>query len=111
LKVVTEFGEIKIPKVIVDEWKKHKREYADIKEFIGEKASEFLSSYEGKLVDKELAIFLRDCELDSMPRGCGPPISEELSFEDAGNKYTILAFGWSDENGVPHIHMIGYKEP
>ena len=110
MKITLDLGETEVPKVIIDKWKKHKREYGDIEEFIRENAWEFLSSYEGKLVDRDLAIFLRDYEVDNIPRQGGYSAGKEFSFKDAGNKYTILAFGWNDENGEPAIHMIGYKE-
>jgi len=110
MKIKIHFGEIEVPKAIIGEWRKRKGEYEDIEQFISENAWQFLSSYEGRLVHRDLAIFLRDYEANNIPIWGGYFAYKEFSFEDAGNKYTILAFGWNDENGKPDIHMVGYKE-
>lgn len=103
-------GELEVPEVIIRDWEKHREQYEDIEEFIRDNAWEYLSTHEGKLVDKDLAIFIRGYEIGNIPSWGGYCADTEFSFEDAGNKYSILAFGWNDENGRPDIHMVGYKE-
>ncbi len=109
------FGELEVPKVIIRGWKKHKGQYGEIEEFISANVCEYLMPDEGeladrKLVDKDLAIFLRDYEIGRTPSWGGYFAANQFSFKDGGNEYTILAFGWNNENGEPDIHMIGYKE-
>jgi hypothetical protein len=67
MKIKKNFGEIEVPKVIIGEWRKRKGEYEGIEEFISENAWKVLSSYEGRLVDRDLAIFLRDYEANNTP--------------------------------------------
>ena len=116
MKIDTEFmGELEVPEVIVREWEKHKEQYGEIEEFIGENIDKYLPD-EGELVDKDLAIFLRDFVSEHSPYGVAPYgggyfTDNQFNFKDGGNKYTILAFGWIDEDGkTDNIHMIGYKE-
>lgn len=115
MKVNTDWGELDVPEVITREWEKHKEQYGEIEDFISENVYGYLMPDEGeltdrKLVDKELAIFLRDYEIGHKPSWGGYPVANQFTFKDAGNKYTILAFGWNDENGEPDIHMVGYEE-
>jgi len=115
VKINTDRGELEVPEVIIHEWEKHKEQYGEIEEFISENVYEYLMPDEGeladrKLVDKDLAIFLRDYVSGHIPSWSGYFAANQFNFKDGGNKYTILAFGWNDENGEPDIHMIGYKE-
>lgn len=103
-------GELEVPEVIIRDWEKHKEQYEDIEEFIRENASEYLNSHEGKLMDRDLAILLRDYVIGHIPSWGGYCADTHFSFKDGKSKYTILAFGWNDENGEPDIHMVGYKE-
>ncbi len=103
-------GEIEISKIITDEWEKHKVGYEDIEEFISENAYDFLMQCQGKLVDKELAIFLCNYNIGIIPAWGGYHADAQFSFEDSGHKYTVLAFGWNDDSGRPNINMIAYKE-
>ena len=117
MKIDTEFGgELEVPEVIIHEWEKHKKQYGEIEEFISENIDKYLPD-EGELVDKDLAIFLRDFVSDNSPYGGLSPYeggyfaNKQFNFKDGRNKYTILAFGWIDEDGkTDNIHMIGYKE-
>ena len=103
-------GELEVPEVSIRDWEKHKEQYKDIEEFIRQNAWEYLTSHEGKLVDKGLALFLRGYEIGHIPSWGGCYADNHFSFKDGKSKYTVLAFGWNDENGEPDIHMIGYKE-
>lgn len=103
-------GELEVPEVIIHDWEKHKERYEDIEEFIRENVWEYLKSHEGKLVDKGLAIFLRGYVIGRTPSWGGYYADNHFSFEDGKSEYTVLAFGWNDENGEPDIHMVGYKE-
>ena len=112
MRIMTDLlGELEVPEVIIRDWEKSKEHYGDIEEFIEDKVWDYLFSQKGKLVDKDLAIFLRDymCGKEFLPWG-GRLEYNQFSFKDGGNKYTILAFGWGDENGQTKIHIIGYKE-
>lgn len=111
MKIRTDLlGEIEIPKIITDEWEKHKADYEDIKEFISENAYNFFMQCQGKLVDKELAMFLRNYSIGIIPAWGGYHADTQFSFEDSGHEYTVLAFGWNDDSGRPDIRMIAYKE-
>ena len=117
MKIDTEFmGELEVPEVIVREWEKHKEQYGEIEEFISENIDKYLPD-EGELVDKDLAIFLRDFVSDNSPYGGLSPYeggyfaNKQFNFKDGRNKYTILAFGWVVEhNHKDYIRMTGYKE-
>lgn len=102
--------ELEVPELIIRDWEKHREQYEDIEQFIHENAYEYLTSHEGQLADKDLAIFLRGYEIGHIPSWGGYYADNQFSFKDGKNRYTILAFGWNDENGKPDIHMIGYKE-
>ena len=115
MKIDTDWGELEVPEVIIHEWEKCKEQYKEIEEFISENVYEYLMTDGGKLadrklLDKDLAMFLRDYVCGHTPRLGGRFDEKQFSFKDGGNKYTILAFGWSGENGKPDIHMVGYKE-
>jgi len=71
---------------------------------------QLLGECEGKIVDKEMAIFLRDFDTSLLVDGMGRPGGRELSFEEGRVRYTILAFGRSDDRCQLNLHMIGYKE-
>jgi len=110
VKIDTEFmGELEVPEVIVREWEKHKEQHGEIEEFISENIDKYLPK--GELVDKDLAIFLRDFVSEHSPYGGGYFTHTQFNFKDGGNKYTILAFGWVVEhNHKDYIRMTGYKE-
>lgn len=111
MKIRTDLlGELQIPKAIIEDWEEHKSDY-DIEDFLGESIHDYLKAYRAKLIDRDLAIFLRDYETGILPPQGGYYASSEFSFDDGGNRYTVLAFGWNDENGEPDIHMVGYKQP
>lgn len=111
MKISTDtLGELEVPKIIMDEWERQKADYEDIEEFIREKAYDYLEQYKGKLADKGLAIFLRDYEIGIIPFHGGYCADTGFSFQDSGNKDTVLAFGWNDDCNRPDIHMVGYKE-
>jgi len=110
VKINTDWGELEVPEVIIREWEKCKKQYGEIEDFISEKVYEYLMPDGGKLLDRDLAIFLRDYVCGHTPPWGGRFDEKQFSFKDGGNKYTILAFGWSGENGKPDIHMVGYKE-
>ena len=101
--------ELDVPEIIVHEWQKRKDQYPEIEEFISEHIDEYLPD-EGKLVDKDIAIFLCDFVSRHSPYGGGYFVYDEFSFKDRRNKYTILAFGWVSEDGKTDMHMVGYKE-
>jgi len=115
VKIDTDWGELEVPEVIVHEWKKHKEQYGAIEDFIIDNVYKYLMPDGGKLtdrklVDKDLAMFLRDYVRGHTPHWGGYFAENQFSFKDVGNRYTILAFGWNDENGKTDIRMIGYKE-
>jgi len=110
VKINTGFGgELEVPEVIVHEWEKHKEQYGEIEEFISKNIGEYLPD-EGELVDKDLAIFLRDFVSEHSPYGGGYFADSQFNFKDGENKYTIMAFGWIYEGGKTDMYMIGYKE-
>jgi len=119
VKINIGFGhELDVPEIIVHEWQKRKDQYPEIEEFISEHIDEYLPD-EGKLVDKDIAIFLCDFVSEHSPYGFvsehspyggGYFVYDEFSFKDRRNKYTILAFGWVSEDGKTDMHMVGYKE-
>lgn len=65
-----------------------------------------------QLMSKELAEFVVDMELGTIPHGGGYPKQEWFEFETNGYKYTVIAFGWANdevEDGCD-IRMVGYRE-
>jgi len=110
MKIKLDLGETEVPKSLIDKWQTHKEDYEHIEEFIRETFYDLLYECVGKIVHKDLAIFLRNYEVGIVPRWGGYCANEELAFEDSGNKYIIMAFGWNDEYARPEIHMVGYKE-
>ncbi|OGO22153.1 MAG: hypothetical protein A2Z28_07670 [Chloroflexi bacterium RBG_16_51_9] len=102
-------GELEVPQAIIRDWEKSKEHYGDIEEFIRDNVWDYLRSQEGKLMDKDIVIFLHDYETGHIPPWGGHCADNHFSFKGGKSKYTVLAFGWNDENGEPDIHMIGYK--
>ena len=118
MKVKIDIGDdLELPKVIEDdlkkEWEKAKADYKNIEDFLEsgdfETILDYLDECDGKIVDKELALFLRDWETGIIPAAGGYPTSEAFMFEEKGTQYTILAFGWLNEK-YDHLYMVGYKE-
>lgn len=118
MKVKINIGDdLELPKVIEDEvkkeWEKDKADYEDIEHFLESADFDiihgYLSESDGKFVDKDLALFLRDWETGIIPDAGGYPTSEEFVFEEKGTRYTILAFGWLNEKH-DILYMVGYKE-
>lgn len=70
---------------------------------------DLLDECDGKIVDKDLAIFLCDYMVNTPPFIGGYPISQVFTFEEDGKTYNILAFGWSNEDN-DSLYMIGFKE-
>jgi len=120
MKIKTDIQEeIEMPEILVKEftetWQEgeDKENYESFEVFIdncgGELIYQCLGEYDGKMVDKELAIFLRDYITNMIPSQGGYPTSEEFTFKENGIQYTILAFGWLNEKYDP-LYMIGFKE-
>jgi len=121
MRIKTDFnGELEIPKVIADEIvKEYGVDYGciisggnrfdidgwdlDFGEIIGER----LSDCGGKIVDKELAIFLRDWVVNTSTGEGGYPISEETTI-GVNKEYTILVFASAGEEKYRDINIIGY---
>lgn len=120
MKIKTDIqGEIEIPEILMEEFTKawqeceNKEDYESFEDFVYDGEFDIIYSSlgecDGKMVDKELAIFLRDYVTSIIPSQGGYPTSEEFTFEENGAQYTILAFGWLNEKYDP-LYMIGYKE-
>lgn len=108
MKIRTDLlGELQVPRIIVDDWKKQKPGI-DLEEFISETIFDYLAEYETKFAPKELAVFLRDYVISSVSQG-GYSFNREYSFEDAGSRYTVLTFGFNDDENRLHTHVVGYK--
>lgn len=120
MKIKTDIqGEIEIPEILMKEFTKawqeceNKEGYKSFEDFVDDDGWEIihtsLGECDGKMVDKELAIFLRDYVTGIIPSQGGYPTSEEFTFKEKGTQYTVLAFGWLNEKYDP-LYMIGYKE-
>lgn len=118
MKIKIDIGDdLELPKVIEDElkeqWETAKEGYENIEAFLESVDFEIIGGYrsdsDGKIVDKDLALFLRDWETGIIPDAGGYPTSEEFIFEEKGTRYTVLAFGWLNEK-YDRLYMIGYKE-
>ena len=119
MKIKTDMEDIEIPEILMKEfteaWQecKNKEDYESLEDFVDDEGWEiiysFLGECDGKMVDRELAIFLRDYVTSMIPSQGGYPTSDEFTFEGNETQYTILAFGWLNEKYDP-LYMIGYKE-
>lgn len=131
MKIKTDFSdELEVPEVIMSEikaeWEEYKANhsdptnYSDFDELVNdravitievvEKVYDYLGRADGKIVDKDLAIFLSNYVTSVEFTNGGYPIDKSFNFEDNGKKYTILAFGWNSGDKNDPIYMIGYKE-
>jgi len=120
MKIKTDIHEeIEIPEILIEKFKEawqeceNKEGYKSFEDFVYDGGFEIiynsLGECDGKMVDTELAIFLRDYITSMIPFEGGYPTSEGFTFEENGTQYTILAFGWLNEKNDP-LYMIGYKE-
>lgn len=118
MKIKTDREEIEMPEILMKEfteaWQEgENKNYESVEVFIDNCGCELiyqrLGECNGKMVDKELAIFLRDYDTNMIPFQGGYPTSEEFTFKETGTQYTILAFGWLNEKYDP-LYMIGFKE-
>jgi len=116
MKIKFEYGdeEVEIPKVFLDGFKQAKKEEKDltIEEYFDELDYDNYSEYYGKIVDKEMALFLIAKELGTDYGFGGYPREEYMNFEDNGFKYTICCFGWANDENLKSggYNFIGYKE-
>lgn len=78
--------------------------------YFSEVAYDLLGKYDGELVEKDLAIFLRDFVLSSIPSDGGYPVDNQMEFTAGRTRYTILAFGWQNGDNNEPLYMVGYKE-
>ncbi|GAH37857.1 unnamed protein product [marine sediment metagenome] len=103
MKIKTDLhGEIEMPEILVKEfteaWQEceNKEGYKSFEDFVDDIETETiydcLHESNGKMVDKELAIFLQYYHAGIIPSQGGYPTSEEFTFEENGTQYTILAF-------------------
>lgn len=119
MKIKTDMEDIEIPEILIERfteaWQEceNKEGYKSFEDFVCDDGWEIIYSSlgecNGKMVDKELAIFLSNYVTSMIPSQGGYPTSEEFTFEESGAQYTILVFGWLNEKYDP-LYMIGYKE-
>jgi len=123
MKIKLDLDEIEVPKEIELAFKeaKEKRKNSsgwngpleddDFYDWVGEYVYDL--EYDGKIVDKELAIFIVNMVTKDIPFEGGYPIENWMDFEAGdGYYYYVCAFDWtiSCEDGKGRLQMIGYKE-
>jgi len=139
MKIKLKLGEITVPLVIEEAFRKAKEEGLKNKDkqkrewweqfdddaecFCGgwggwwgeQDGREMFEPSEVRLVDKEIAEFLIAMTVNEVPSGGGYPKEEWMTFEDNGFRYTVCAYGWSGnseamDRGGCDISLIAYKE-
>jgi len=118
------FKKVKVPKIFEDAFKEEKEinlknekdiefwKNATFEDWLIERDTYNFYEYYGKIVDKEIADFLvaKECGTD-FGQG-GYPREEYMEFKENGFKYTIICFGWSNDDNMKSggYNFIGYKE-
>lgn len=103
-------GKLEVPTLIAEQWEKQRGVDESIESFMRDNLQDFISEYKNKLAPKDIAMFLRDYVIGFVPASGGHYVDEEYTFQVGINRYTILAFGWTDEYSRPEINLLGYEE-
>ena len=72
---------------------------------------EYIEEKDGKLIPKEDAEFLVSYYTGMVPFGGGYPVERRITFEGEGEKYTVIAFGWTSELDEKRpLQIVAYAE-
>ncbi len=122
MEIKFDYGfEAKVPKIFLKEFREDRKE--EIKkgelqeedlffEWLEEKFGDRKYDYYGKIVDKEIALFLIAEHLGTDYGDGGYPRDEVMEFKDNEFKYIIVCFGWANGENMKGggYNFIGWKE-
>jgi hypothetical protein len=125
MKIKFDYGyEAKVPKEFIETFEKEKKEAlkngeeiewwkkATFGDWVEEGFEDLGSNYYGKIIDKEIALFLIAKHLGTDYGMGGYPREEWMEFKDNNFTYHICCFGWANDENMKSgaYNFIGYKE-